>query len=129
MPAAAKKTAPRDTPRQALCRELLTIQSTNPDIFARIEAIKASLKKLADSDGNFRETFVDLGYVSVTPARAAQTLGEGPVVRADVWNGLTDTRKEKLREQGLIAIEPIVKRASYGQVRVKLHGQAEGDEE
>src|SRR5579872_4203687 len=98
MPAAAKKAAPKDTPRQALCRELLTIQSTNPDIFRRIEAIKTSLKKFADYDGSFREVFVDLGHVSVTPAKPAETLGEGPVVRVDAWNGLTDARREKLKE-------------------------------
>lgn len=127
MPAAAKKTAPKDTPRQVLCRELLVIQSTNPDIFARIEAIKTSLKKYAESDGKFRETFVDLGHVSVSPPTPEETLGEAPVIVVDAWNALTDARQDKLREQGIVAIKAIVKRATYGQVRVKLHGQ-EGED-
>lgn len=127
MPAAAKKAPPKDTPRQGLCRELLAIQSTNAGIFSHIEAIKASLKKYADEDGKFRETFVGLGHVSVSPAKPEETIGEAPVIQIDAWNDLTDTRKDKLLEQGLVAIEPIVKGAAYGQVRVKLHGQ-EGDD-
>jgi hypothetical protein len=126
MPAAAKK--PKDTPRQALCRELLGIQAAHSDVFGRIEAIKTALKKYADSDGKFRETFVDLGYVSVSPARPEETIGEAPVLQVAAWNGLTEARKAKLIEQELVAIEPIVKGTSYGQVRVKLHNQ-EGDDE
>jgi hypothetical protein len=128
MPAAAKKAQPKETPRQALCRELLGIQSAHSDVFARIDAIKTSLKKYAESDGKFRETFVDLGYVSVSPAKPEETIGEAPVIRIDAWNGLSEARQKKLIEQELVAIEAIVKGASYGQVRVKLHDQPEGDD-
>jgi hypothetical protein len=128
MPSAAKKaTAPKDTPRQALCRELLEIQSTNSDIFRRIEAIKASLKKYAETDGKFRETFVDLGHVSVSPAKPEEVIGQGPVLQVLAWNDLTESRRDKLLEQGLVSIENIVKGASYGQVRVKLHNEGESE--
>jgi hypothetical protein len=123
----AKK--PKDTPRQALCRELLEIRRDNIAIFTRIEAINTKLKAIAaDDDDTFRETFVDLGYVSVTPAKPARPLGEAPVLQVETWNDLGDSRRAKLIEQGLVAIEPIVKRASYGQVRVKLHAEPEGDD-
>lgn len=126
MPAVARK--PKESPRQELCRELLTIQSTNIGIFNRIEAIKTSLKKYAESDGKFRETFVDLGHVSVSPAKKEEVIGEAPTIQVEAWNGLTEVRQQKLLEQGIVAIAPIVKGASYGQVRVKLHGQSEGDD-
>jgi hypothetical protein len=127
MSAAAKK--PKETPRQALCRELLGIQSTHSDIFARIEAIKTALKKHAEADGKFRETFVDLGYVSVSPAKPEEIIGTAPALQVAAFNELPQGRRDKLLEQGLVAIENIVKGASYGQVRVKLHSQAQGDDE
>jgi hypothetical protein len=126
MPAAVKK--PKETPRQALCRELLGIQVKHSDVFDRIEAIKTALKKYADEDGKFRETFVDLGYVSVSPAKPEQVIGTAPALQVGAFNELPQSRRDKLLEQGLVAIENIVKGASYGQVRVKLHGQAGDDE-
>lgn len=129
MPAAAKKAPPKDTPRQALCRELLTIQSTNPRIFKRIAAIKTALKKFADADGSsYREAFVDLGHVSVSPSKPAEALGEAPVIVVEAFNALPDARQAKLKEQGLVVVQPIVKRANYGQVRVTLHDEPEGDD-
>jgi hypothetical protein len=50
------------------------------------------------------------------------------VLRVAAWNKLGDSRRAKLIDQGLVAIEDIVKRASYGQVRVKLHSEPEGDD-
>jgi hypothetical protein len=37
-------------------------------------------------------------------------------------------QSSSLIEQGPVAIVPIVNRASYGQVRVKLHSEPEGDD-
>lgn len=121
MPAAARK--PAESKRQKLCRELLEIELKHSDIFARMDAVKTELKELAKVDGRFRETFVGLGYVSVSPAQPEQVTGEAPVLQVAAWQDLTDSRRDKLLEQGLVRIEPTIKGASYGQVRVNLHAQ------
>lgn len=127
MPAAARK--PKETPRQALCRELLEIRIEHAPIFSRIDAINTKLKAIAEQEGDsFRETFVDIGHVSVTPPKPAQKLGNQPVLQIAEWDNLADGRRAKLIEQGIVAIEAITKKATYGQVRVKLHNQ-EGDDE
>jgi hypothetical protein len=125
MPAVAKK--PRETPRQALCRELLGIRRDNIAIFTRIEAINTRRKTLSETDGKFRETFNDLGYVSVSPLSPEQVTGEAPVIQVEAWQKLRDSRREKLLEEGLVKIVPTIKRAAYVQVRVKLHAEPEGD--
>jgi len=122
MGAAAKKTAKAPT-RADLCRELLEIERDNPHIFRRIEEIKVSLKLQADQDGSFRETFEGLGYVSVSPSRPAETIGEAPEAVIDEWNALTQAKRDKLLDSGVIRMAPIVKGASYGQVRTKLHAK------
>lgn len=96
------------------------IERDNPEIFRRIEEIKTSLKLQADRDGSFRETFEGLGHVSVSPAKPAETIGEAPEVVITAWNALTPAKREKHLEAGIIKMAPIVKGASYGQVRTKL---------
>lgn len=129
MPAAAKKQPPKVSEREALCRELLEIRRDNFKIFSRIDAIGTRLKVIAGGiDESFRETFVGLGYVSVTPAKLAQTLGSQPVLQVAAWNGLSDARQTRLVDQGLVTIKAIVKKATYGQVRPKLHAEPEGDD-
>lgn len=126
MPAPAARTKAKAPSPRDLCRELLEIERDNPEIFRRIEEIKISLKLQADQDGSFRETFEGLGYVSVSPSRPAETIGEAPEAVIDAWNALSPGRRDKLIEQGVIRMAPIVKGASYGQVRTKLHASPQG---
>jgi hypothetical protein len=128
MPAAARKQVPKDTPRQALCRELLEIRRDNLLTFTRIDAINARLKTIAGTDGKFREAFDDLGHVSVSPATPEQIAGSKPELQVEAWQGLPESRRAKLLEQGLVKVMNIIKRATYGQVRVKLHAEPEGDD-
>lgn len=131
MPAAAHKPkpSPKLSTRAELCLELLEIRRDNIRIFTRIDAINTKLKAIADGVGDsFRETFTELGYVSVTPPKAAQTLGNQPALQVSAWNDLAAARQTKLIEQGLVEIKSIGKRASYGQVRVKLHTEPDGDD-
>ena len=121
--AVAAKKAPKETPRQVLCRELLAIELKHKEVFDRMDAIKTELKAIAKTDGKFRETFVGLGYVSVSPAQPEQVTGEAPVLSVTAWMELSESRQGKLVEQGLVRIEPTIKGASYGQVRVNLHAQ------
>jgi hypothetical protein len=130
MPAAARKkpAPPKDTPRQALCRELLEIRRDNLSIFSKIDAINTRLKSLAFTEGKFREAFDDLGHVSVSPATPEQVSGEKPELQVEAWQGLPESRRSRLLEQGLVKVMNIIKRATYGQVRVKLHAEPEGDD-
>lgn len=111
------------TKANKLSLELLTIRR-DPKFakaFDRIEAIKTELKAIALSDGKFRETFVGVGYVSVSPATPEEVTGEKPVLIVSSWTGLRQARQEKLIEEGLVKIEAIVKGAYHGRVDVKLH--------
>ncbi|HEY8838530.1 MAG TPA: hypothetical protein VIO16_12835 [Dehalococcoidia bacterium] len=119
MPAAARKA--KAPTRLELCRELLEIERANAEIFTRIDAIKTELKIKALADGKFRETFAGLGYVSVSPARPEEMTGEAPVIVVSAWSTLKPARQEKLLEDGLVKIEPIIKGAYHGRVDVKLH--------
>jgi hypothetical protein len=119
MPAFARKAKPPT--RAELCRELLDIERDNAAIFDRISAIKTELKSIAGTEGKFRETFVGLGYVSVSPATPEEMTGEKPVLIVPAWSALKPARQEKLLEDGLVKIEPIIKGAYHGRVDVKLH--------
>ena len=127
MPAAARK-PPKEAESRVLCRELLEIRRDNLATFTRIEAINTRLKSIARDGGKLREVFDGLGYVSVSPPTDEQVTGEKPELQIEAWQGLPESRRSKLLEQGLVKIMNIVKRATYGQVRVKLHAEPEGDE-
>lgn len=124
MGAAAKKSKPLT--RLELCRELLEIERDNAPIFARMDEIKTLLKLQSETDGKFRETFANLGYVSVSPPTLERVTGEAPVVAVDAWQALKQNRRDKLLEEGLVKIEPIIKGAYHGQVRVNLHAAPQG---
>jgi hypothetical protein len=126
MPAAARK--PKETERVALCRELLQIRRDNFAIFSRIDAINTRLKSVADDEGKFRETFDELGHVSVSPPTKEQVTGTRPELQVEAWQGLRDSQRDKLLKQGVVKVMNIIKRATYGQVRVKLHAESEGDD-
>lgn len=124
MPAAARK--PKLKTARELCEELLGIERDNAAVFTRIDAIKAELKCKAVVDGKFRETFPGLGHVSVSPPTAEEVTGEKPVLLVAAWAALKPARQDKLLEDGLVKIEPIVKGAYYGRVDVKLHAPQQG---
>lgn len=126
MPQAARK--PKKPTRRELCEELLDLRR-DPVVAAaidRMEAVKSELKALAGTDGKFREVFVGIGYVSASPATAECTIGQAPVLVVNTWTALKDARREKLIEDGLVRIEPIIKGAYHGRVDVKLHASPNG---
>lgn len=121
MAAAARKEKPKTV--RELCQELLELERDNPQIFARIGEIKTLLKATADSQGSYRETFTQpglVGFVSVSPSKPAETLGEGPEIIVDAWSKLKQPKRDKFIADGLVKIVPLIKGASYGQVRTKL---------
>ncbi|MCK1402008.1 hypothetical protein IVB45_17605 [Bradyrhizobium sp. 4] len=111
---------PKPKTRLELCRELLDIQLANRTVFDRIDAIKTELKARALVEGKFRETFVGLGYVAVSPAAPEQVTGEAPALVIVSWQGLPQSRRDKLLEQGLVEIKPTIKGAYHGRAEVKL---------
>lgn len=126
MAATARKAAAKQPTIRDLCEELLGIERDNPQIFARIDEIKTLLKLHADDNGSFRETFANLGYVSTSPSKPAEVVGEAPEVVVTAWQALKQPKRDKLIADGLVILAPIVKGASYGQVRVKLHATSQG---
>jgi hypothetical protein len=124
MPQPARKA--KTPTRSELSRELLEIERDNAALFARIDEIKTLLKLVAAADGKFRETFAELGYVSASPARPEEITGNAPVLQVGIWNDLREARRDKLIEDGIVRIEPIVKGAYHGRVDVKLHASPQG---
>lgn len=113
---------PAQSKANKLCRELLDLRrnAAFAKAFDRIEAIKVELKAIALAEGKFRETFVGIGHVSVSPATPEEITGEKPVLVVSAWNDIQPARQQKLLEGGLVKIEPIVKGAYHGRVDVKL---------
>jgi hypothetical protein len=105
--------------RAKLCDELLGIHTDNKEIFDRIEAIKTELKALAGVCGNFRETRVGIGYVSVSPESPKSFKGDFPMVNIVQWQALKPKRREKFLADGFVEIESRWSKAYYGQVTVK----------
>ncbi len=123
MPPVAVKSKAKAPTRSELCRELLQLRVDNGPAFDRIEAIKTELKAHAGADGKFRETFVGIGYVSVSPESAPKFKGDFPVVNVEAWKALKSARQDKLIEDGIVKIESQYSGAYYGAVTVKLHNE------
>lgn len=119
MPQVARTKAKAPT-RAELCRELLDIELEHQLVFERIDAIKAELKRIALADGQFRETFPGIGYVSVSPEKPKTYKGDLPVLVGDAWLALRDKQRDKLVADGLVRIEAQYSGAYYGRVEAKL---------
>lgn len=127
MPPALAKAISRKTvtppTRLELCRELLQLRIDNGPALSRMDAIKTELKAIATKDGKFRETFVGIGYVSVSPESAGKFKGDFPIVNVEAWKALKPARQDKLIEDGIVKIESQYSGAYYGAVTVKLHNE------
>lgn len=124
MTAAGRK--PKPPTRYELCRELLDLRFANREAFDRMEAIKSELKHRAAAEGKFRENFPGRGYVSVSPATPEEKLGDSPVLVIAAWDALKPLRRDKLLEDGVVRIEPIIKGAYHGRCDVKLFAPPQG---
>ena len=105
--------------RDALCKELLTIEKKHEKDFARMGEIKSLLK--GDADGiNFKITITGLGEVSVSAPKPASLEGQTQELVLDRYLALPEKRRELLIEQGLVITVPIEKKAYYGGVTTKI---------
>lgn len=118
--AARKPAANTATTRRALCLELITIEKTHAVPLARMDAIKAELKKIAaDAGENFKEEFPAEGSVAVSRPKKGDFKGSFAELQMDAWLGLKPAAQEKLKLQGLVAIKDKWGGDYYGAVTVK----------
>jgi hypothetical protein len=84
--------------------------------------LKASLIKLAtDADeGSFREVFADQGQVTVAGCKARDFKGHMPEVQVKTWDALSETKRQKIIEAGIIKIVPHYSRDFHGRCNVTL---------
>jgi hypothetical protein len=120
----SRRAAPADKlleERDALCAELITLEREGLPRVARVAAIEARLKQIADERGaSFKVTLSNGDYVQVSPPVAAEFKGNVPVLQTEAWQALKPAKHESLMKIGLIKIEPQWGRASGGRVTVKV---------
>jgi hypothetical protein len=118
--AAAKKTDPT-VERRKLAQELVNIENKHKAVFARVDEIKAELRKIATDGGeNFREMFTGVGVVKVSGGHDGKFKGTFPVVQEKAYFDLPDAKRKKLEDDGIIKMTPTYSGAYYGSVSVDL---------
>lgn len=105
--------------RDALCRELLTIEKKHVKDFARMDEIKSLLK--ADAGGvNFKIVIAGLGETSVSAPKEKHLEGEADELVLEKFKALPEKRQQALRALGVVATVEIWKKAYYGSVTTRL---------
>lgn len=105
--------------RDALCRELLSIEKKHTKDFARMDEIKSLLK--ADADGvNFKITLAGLGEVNVSAPKPERLDGTKQELKLETFLALPQKRRELLEEQGIVSTVEVWKKAYYGSVTTKV---------
>ena len=119
--AAVKPRSDQRSDRRALAQELLKLRRKYAVAFAQIEDLKSSLIALATAgEGSFRETFAEQGVVTVSGAKPKAFAGHFAEVQPKVWNALSDTKRRKIIEAGIIAEVPHWSREYHGSCKVKV---------
>jgi len=107
--------------RRALAKELIGIRIAVADKLARMDDLKAALRKLADDTGeNFHEEFAGKGRVEVAAAAPAKFKGLRPEVKAGRFLELSAKKRADLLDSGVIIMAEQWGRPYYGAVTVKL---------
>jgi len=106
--------------REALCRELLTIEKKNSKDLARMTEIKSLLK--GDDDSNFKIVVRGLGEVSVSVPKPERVTGTAPELSVENFLAMSETKRQQLVDRGLVSIVDVVKAAYYGGVTTKIYG-------
>lgn len=110
---------PKKCDREALCRELLTIEKKHATTFGRMAEIKSALK--ADADGeNFKIRIEGLGEVNVSAPREKYCEGVAPEIVVEKFLALPAAERKALLKRGLVVEAEQWKSAYYGSVTPKL---------
>jgi hypothetical protein len=108
--------------RRVLCDKLPALHLKHADVFARIDSLKADLIELATEAGegfSFREVFADRGQVSVSGAKGREFKGHVPEIEPKIFNALSEVKRQKLIDAGIVKIVPYYTRQYHGRVDVK----------
>lgn len=117
MGAAAAKAKPKIN-TNALGHELLTLFKKNADDLKRIDEIKSTLK--TNAQVNYKIDIAGLGTVTVSAPKDKTFKGTVPKVVAEAFLGLTETKRKKLLDDGLVVMENEYTGQYYGSVTTKL---------
>jgi hypothetical protein len=115
------KASTGDGVRKSLAKKLLKLRVKHAKIFADMDSLKATLIDLVteDGDGTAREVFLGLGTVTIAPCKAKEFRGELPEVDPTAFGALSDARRQKLLDEGLIRLVPNWSRDFRGSVTLK----------
>jgi hypothetical protein len=119
MPAAARAKANPTT--RDLAEELVRLLGAHAEVYAREKELKKALTAAAgDAGANFQESFPGLGVVKVSAPKDKRCIGTAPEIVVEAFLGLPEKRRDKLIEDGVVAIVEQWKGAYYGSVSVDL---------
>lgn len=107
--------------RDEIAERLLRREKKIADDLRLIDEDKDALRKLSEAAGKgFKVEIEGLGLVEVKAGRAEEVTGTQPQLVVAAFLGMTDRRRDKLVEDGLIEIVPVVKKAAKASVTVRL---------
>jgi hypothetical protein len=113
--AAAKR---RESDRRALCEDLLALRIKHAAVFAQMDGLKASLIVAAGAEG-YREVFAGKGQVTVAAAKGKEFKGDLPEVEPAAFHALSDAKRQKLIDDGIVKLVPVWTRDFHGRVDMK----------
>lgn len=103
-----------------LAEELLVWHLEHAEILKERDAIKASLIELATEAGEgMHEVFVDRGQVTVSGAKAREFKGHFPEVDERALENLSEVKRQRLIDAGIIKIVARYAAAYHGRCTVK----------
>ena len=115
---AAKAKAPD---RRALCGQLLALRIRYAEALGEMDSLKASLIELATEAGDgFREVFPNEGRVTVAGCKPPEFKAHKPEVDPKIFDALSEVKRQKLIDAGIIKITPVYSRHYYGRVDLKV---------
>ena len=124
MTARTRTTSNTDAALEAMAEELISAEvklaKVAGDVVARIEEIKAEMRKVCPKGGKYKWTFPNKGEVELAGAADAKFKGMVPEVTIATWLALPEKRREKLKTEGIVADAAVYGKPFYGRVSPKL---------
>lgn len=107
--------------RHEIVERLLRRETEVAETLRLIDEDKDALRKLSEDAGEgFKIEVEGLGLVEVKAGRAAEITGTSPQLVVAAFLKLTEARRRKLEEDGLVEIVDVVKKAARPSVTVRL---------
>jgi hypothetical protein len=107
--------------RRLIAERLLRLEKKVADDLLKIDEEKDALRALSEeAKAGFNIEIAGLGTVEVKAGRAAEVTGTSPQLVVAAFLNLTEGRKKKLVEDGLVEIVDVVKKGAKPSVTVRL---------